>query len=111
MFYNQKTRNKLLKSLDLSYELRYYYGYKPLTFSVPLSKIDYYQNIVDEKRKKDEEEREKNKIKIQKEKEEQENRKQENIVVIQIQIQMMKINIKEIIILTKKNMREIRLII
>ena len=75
MFYNQKTRNKLLKSLDLSYELRYYYGYKPLTFSVPLSKIDYYQNIVDEKRKKDEEEREKNKIKIQKEKEEQENRK------------------------------------
>ena len=111
MFYNQKTRNKLLKSLDLSYELRCYYGYKPLTFSVPLSKIDYYQNIVDEKRKKDEEEREKNKIKIQKEKEEQENKKKENIAVIQIQIQMMKINIKEIIILTKKNMREIRLII
>ena len=74
MFYDQKTRNKLLKSLDLSYELRHYMGY-PMTFSVPLSKIDYYQNIVDEKEKRDEEEWEKSKIRIQKEKEEEENKK------------------------------------
>ena len=75
MFYDQKTRNKLLKSLDLSFELKFSMGYKPVTFSIPLSKIDYYQNIVDGKIKKDHEENEKLRIRIQKEKEEEENKK------------------------------------
>ena len=34
-------------------------GLKPEIFSVPLSKIDYYQNLVDERQKKIEEEKEK----------------------------------------------------